>query len=407
MQDKDNTTDSDALLLHALDLAGQDETDGEAPHDASADGTRAAFAASAQEASGDSAALDEAYQDVCDLRSVLLKEQAPIDVEGRLKAFKARHTAGATQHRSRKARTIAIGALLAAAAALALVWVRKPGLKTEPKAMAMTDKARHARYAIISDGKTAAKAFTASTNRLTIPKEAYMLQQADGSRRLLSVPYGCSADITLPDGSVAYVHTGSELSFSPQYINGKRVVILDGEAYFRVKHDERHPFIVHAGGVTTTVYGTEFNVNSHDRGGVTVTLVTGSVGVEAPHFSQRIVPGEQVAVGEGTATCRRVDLLPYTNWRDGYLYYDHEPLRNIVTDLAHNYNLDVRFDDKEAMDMLTHFVCERGADISTAISMLNQMHKVHVRLDGHTLVVEKAGEGKTWPRASTKPQAPL
>lgn len=91
--------------------------------------------------------------------------------------------------------------------------------------------------------------------------------------------------------------------------------------------------------------------------------------------------------GRDGVTSRKVDLLPYTNWRDGYLYYDRVPLSEIVADIAHNYNLEARFENRDAMTAITHFVCERGAEAQTVVAMLNQMGKAKVRLEGKTLVV--------------------
>ncbi len=344
---------------------------------------------------------DATWQDQADLKTVLLKQCRPIDVEQRLAMFKARHAedhaddAPSTNSSTVRGRRIAvIGSLLAVAASLLAVFIlRYQAVNSEetllPKRLAMTTAARHARHATISSGSDTTQAFASTSTHLAIPREAYMLKQADAKPRLLSVPYGCSADITLPDGSIAYVHAGSELSFSPHYINGKRVVIIDGEAYFKVKHDAEHPFVVQAGDVSTTVYGTEFNVNTHGTHGITVTLVSGCVGVTSPSYSHRMAPGDQVECGRDGVTSRKVDLLPYTNWRDGYLYYDRVPLSEIVADIAHNYNLEARFENRDAMTAITHFVCERGAEVQTVVAMLNQMGKAKVRLEGKTLVVSE------------------
>lgn len=343
---------------------------------------------------------DATWQDMADMKTVLLKQHRPIDVERRLAMFKASHGEGPSvsapiaHGRTMSRRHLAVvGSLLAVAASLLAVFILRYQTVSDdtqlPKRLAMTTAARHARHATISNGSDTTQAFNSASNHLSIPREAYMLKQADAKPQLLSVPYGCSADITLPDGSIAYVHAGSELSFSPHYINGKRVVIIDGEAYFKVKHDAEHPFVVQAGDVSTTVYGTEFNVDTHGTRGVTVTLISGCVGVTSPGYSQRMAPGDQVACGRDGVSSHKVDLLPFTNWRDGYLYYDRMPLSEIVADIARNYNLEVRFENRSAMSAITHFTCERGAEVQTVVSMLNQMGKAKVRLEGKTLVVSE------------------
>jgi ferric-dicitrate binding protein FerR (iron transport regulator) len=96
----------------------------------------------------------------------------------------------------------------------------------------------------------------------------------------LSVPFGKSTDITLPDGSIVYLHPGSRLVFPVTFEGDQRVVKLEGEAYFKVAKDASHPFVVMTEHFETTVLGTEFNIktgNSEQGTAAELTLVSGSV----------------------------------------------------------------------------------------------------------------------------------
>ena len=55
---------------------------------------------------------------------------------------------------------------------------------------------------------------------------------------------------------------------------------LKGEAYFKVRADAGHPFIVEANGIDVVAVGTEFNVNSRKKKVVESVLVKGRVEVE-------------------------------------------------------------------------------------------------------------------------------
>lgn len=68
--------------------------------------------------------------------------------------------------------------------------------------------------------------------------------------------------IHLPDGSTVLLNEGSKLDFGNDFNTGSRQVVLTGEAYFDIKHDERRPFVVHTGKVYTTVLGTAFNIRA-------------------------------------------------------------------------------------------------------------------------------------------------
>ena len=174
----------------------------------------------------------------------------------------------------------------------------------------------------------------------------------------------------------------------PSTYTPKGLVVKDGATLrFNAEpfsYTNRGLYVESTGGV---LY--QFNINTHAAQGIAVTLISGSVGVSAPHYSHRMAPGEQVSWSASGAHEQQVDLLPYTNWRDGFLYYDQQSLESILSDLARNYRLSVRFNDRSAMHLLTHFVCERGADINTVVTMLNQMGKARIRLENSTLVVTK------------------
>ncbi|MGE5501835.1 MAG: FecR family protein, partial [Ignavibacteriales bacterium] len=70
---------------------------------------------------------------------------------------------------------------------------------------------------------------------------------------------GERTNLTLPDGSVVTLNTGTVLRTRADH--GRRLIYLDkGQAFFRVAHDPLHPFIVNAAGRTVTAVGTAFDV---------------------------------------------------------------------------------------------------------------------------------------------------
>ena len=80
---------------------------------------------------------------------------------------------------------------------------------------------------------------------------------------------------TLPDGS--RVILSAQTSINVDFNGSKRNLELSaGEAYFKVKHDRQHPFVVHAGDISVTAVGTAFDVR-REPDGVTVTVEEGSI----------------------------------------------------------------------------------------------------------------------------------
>lgn len=95
---------------------------------------------------------------------------------------------------------------------------------------------------------------------------------------------GMRTHFNLPDGTVAYLNSGSVLSYPLHYDKKERRVTLTGEAYFKVTHNPEQPFIVSVANdrMRVKVLGTEFNLQSYNNESIVqTTLVSGAVHIEA------------------------------------------------------------------------------------------------------------------------------
>ena len=70
-------------------------------------------------------------------------------------------------------------------------------------------------------------------------------------------------DFLLPDSSRVVLNKNSQLTY--EYLDGKRIVNLEGEAWFDVKHINHIPFEIESGGAKTVVLGTAFNVRAYPQ----------------------------------------------------------------------------------------------------------------------------------------------
>lgn len=316
------------------------------------------------------------------LRSYLQRKAHPIDVEKRLRAF---HKTHGKRHLLRK--TISIIALAAClTAGIIMVW---NGQKDAPKAAqgtVFTAQEQDMLHLSI-EGEEITQAKTAD-NIKVISQADYQQAKATNGNVELYVPYGESATVTLPDGSIAYMHSDSKISFPAHFTGKERRVTLEGEAYFKVTHDSSHPFIVKAGDTETKVLGTEFNVRSESKGETTVTLISGSVEVSSGKSLQQIVPGEQIKVDNRQITSRNVDTTVFTNWRDGYLYFDNVDMVDMLITLGKNFNRSVIFNKRAAMTEKMHFVVSRNASINEIMEKLNTIGSVKAHMSGNAIVVD-------------------
>ena len=94
---------------------------------------------------------------------------------------------------------------------------------------------------------------------------------------------GQSRIIRMNDGSLAILKPNSTLKYPKGFSDVKRIVFLEGEAFFEVRKDPTKPFLVHSRGMITKVLGTSFTVRSfEDEEDFRVIVNTGKVMVYTP-----------------------------------------------------------------------------------------------------------------------------
>lgn len=100
------------------------------------------------------------------------------------------------------------------------------------------------------------------------------------NRRVVFVKPGSKSSIILPDGTSVTLNGSSKLSYNTDFNEKVREVNLEGEAYFDVTKDTKHPFIVHTSSIDIEVLGTLFNVKSYLQDStIEATLLRGSIEV--------------------------------------------------------------------------------------------------------------------------------
>lgn len=207
----------------------------------------------------------------------------------------------------------------------------------------------------------------------------------------LRVPKGAEFRIVLGDGTEVWLNSESELRFPTVFTGNEREVELKGEGYFSVTHDDKLPFVVVAAGIRTRVYGTEFNVRSYDVNDVNVTLVKGRVGVQREEATREyaLIPGENARFEGDSPEITKVNVHKFTAWKEGYFYYENERVETIMEDLKRWYDFDVVYVGNQVKDLKFELWSSRDSDIATIMGLITKTNKVHLKLEGRTLIVSE------------------
>lgn len=160
------------------------------------------------------------------------------------------------------------------------------------------------------------------------------------------VPRGEQKQITLPDGSIAHLNSGTLLIYPQKFNNDIRSVYLMGEAHFDVKKDSQHPFIVKTNHLKVKVLGTKFNVHAYAEDEKTITtLESGSVVVQKSNNEDIITltPNEQLDYDNPTGEFNKkiIDASLYTGWTKGELNFAGMTLKDIFITIERIYDIHI------------------------------------------------------------------
>ena len=143
--------------------------------------------------------------------------------------------------------------------------------------------------------------------------------------------------VLLADGSRVELSTDTVLRVATN--NGGRMAWLDkGEAFFQIKHDAVHPFVVMTQGARVTDLGTAFLVR-RDTERLEVALVQGRAKFDAADADGRppavLKPGDEIVATANTVFVTRQSLRKLSNelgWRRGVLVFDNTTLADAAAE---------------------------------------------------------------------------
>lgn len=150
----------------------------------------------------------------------------------------------------------------------------------------------------------------------------------------------------LGDGTIIWLKPQSEIVYPKSFAKTKfREVTLNGEAFFDVKHDNAHPFIIKTGNVLTKVLGTSFNVKAYDNSeSAEVSVITGKVLVyldkkaNPKHTSEvYLLPNQKAVYSKATTDLHKEKDQSLKIWEKDNFAFDDTPILEVVKILEKHF----------------------------------------------------------------------
>ncbi|TDQ78115.1 FecR family protein [Sphingobacterium yanglingense] len=290
---------------------------------------------------------------------------------------------------------------ISAAAVIAMVLISTLMYKKEQVKIPLTGKVEQQR--LISPGGNKATITLANGEQIVLSEnqngiviDDEQLTYNDGT--VLGVPQGSSAtltqtittpkggtyQITLSDGTKVWLNAATSLTYSAHMgTSKKRLVKLDGEAYFEVAKDIKKPFVVESKNQTVEVLGTHFNINSYSEESISrTTLLEGSVKVN----NTLLEPNQQVVLHGNKTQILNVDAERMIAWKNGKFIFKSESLESIMLKISRWYDVEVIYKGDFSDKVFTGSI-SRYDDISEILDKISFTKAAKFKIEGRRIIV--------------------
>ena len=222
-------------------------------------------------------------------------------------------------------------------------------------------------------------------------------EQANGKVEwnTVDVPRGGTYNVELSDGTEVFLNAESILRFPNSFEEGTcREIWIDGEAYFKVKRDEAHPFVVHTGNIEVEVLGTEFNLMAyHQNPEEHVTLVRVKVKVRDCERRGEVVltPGVQAVFDKDREimTSQKVDVGYYTAWMEDLFAFRETPFDEVMRILARWYDFEFFFQNPDVQDFIYSGKVARYATLNEVLDVFRQTGDLDFDVKDKVVIVRR------------------
>jgi transmembrane sensor len=213
------------------------------------------------------------------------------------------------------------------------------------------------------------------------------------------IPYGSKSMLTLGDGTKVWLNAGSKLAFPTVFTGVRRVVYMEGDAYFEVAHDPGKPFIVNAGEVSLNVLGTRFYLSSYSsEEEVIAVLMEGSVAIRensAFKLSRNealLEPGQKAIYTRNNkeiSVKEESDPDIYIAWTAGWFQFDKESLYTVFRKLERYYDIDIVYDVTFVSDDMISGKLDLKDSIPDVMRTLARLADISYRIDNGKIYIDK------------------
>lgn len=203
--------------------------------------------------------------------------------------------------------------------------------------------------------------------------------------------------ITLPDGSIAWIHEFSTIKFHGDFSGNSRKVVLSGLAFFDVVKNPDKPFVIETPRGEVRVLGTSFEVSAYPKDSFErVTVNTGKVQFKSGSANAVTLLAFQQAVitKKNEVLVTDFDSSHKVTWQTGTLEFSNDRMDKVAEKLERYYHVKVTFTNPNIIHC--HFTgAFKQQSLNNVMNAMSKALQFTYEIIGNTVVVSGKGCSST------------
>ena len=179
-------------------------------------------------------------------------------------------------------------------------------------------------------------------------------------------------NVFLPDSSKVELSPDSKIVYANNFETNRRIEV-EGEAYFKVKKDKKHPFQVFCNETTTTVLGTSFTVKEYTEKGAIVALYEGSVQMNVRGQNKKWIlkPGQTFTYGN-----QNPEIEDFNRFTD----FENQKLDAVSDYVEANYGYKMIIPQEFNNQRITIRI-NKKEDLKTIVQLISEMYNLNFEIN--------------------------
>lgn len=201
----------------------------------------------------------------------------------------------------------------------------------------------------------------------------------------------------MPDGTVIWLKPNSRITYAENFsVHKFRQVCLSGEAFFDVKRDTLHPFVIKTGNIKTKVLGTSFNIKAYDNADkAEISVITGKVLVyldKANHKKRNtavyLLANQKAVYSKTTTKLQKENDFTLKIWERDNFSFNDTPIPKVISILEKHFSIKIQITDPE-IKKYTLKADFNHQNLPNILELLSKSMDVSYQISGNQIQISK------------------